>query len=300
MSPFKKVALLGKGSLGTLVLDELLKSKFEVTILTRSAKSQSLVGIPPGATIKEVDYTSLDSLKPALTGHSVVISTLPPGAIALQKPIIDASIAVGVKRFIPAEFGAMTSDPVGKDLPFHADAVEIHRYLAEVAERGEIEFTVFAVGVFMHLLFTMPLAVDLKGRNVALFDNGEKRFSASRLSTVAKAVVASLGMSEESRNRLLRIHDAVLTQHKIYEFARKWTPGEDWSEMHLDAEEQVQNALVQLKQRFDPALIPGMFAAALFSGNYGGEYTNVDNELLGLGSMSDEEVEEFGLGLVEL
>ncbi|KAL4791457.1 hypothetical protein BDV19DRAFT_381555 [Aspergillus venezuelensis] len=300
MSPFKKVALLGKGSLGTIVLDELLNSNFEVTILTRSAKSNLSNGVPPGATIKEVDYTSIDSLKRALTGHSVVISTLPPGAIPLQKPIIDASIAVGVKRFIPAEFGAMTSDPVGKNLPFHADAVEIHRYLAERAERGEIEYTVFAVGVFMHFLFCMPLAVDFKGRNVTLFHNGEKKFSASRLRTVARAVVASLEKPEESRNRLLRIHDTVLTQRKIYEFARKWTPREDWTEMNLDAEEQIQNALAQLQKGFDPALISGMFAAALFSGNYGGEYTSVDNELLGLGLMSDEEVEEFGLALEEL
>ncbi|KAL4950168.1 hypothetical protein BDW69DRAFT_202332 [Aspergillus filifer] len=298
MSPFKKVALLGKGSLGTLVLDELLKSNFQVTILTRSANSSH--GFPPGATIKEVDYASVESLKTALTGHDVVISTLSSGAIPLQKPIIDASIAVGVKRFIPAEFGAITSDPVGRELPFHADAVEIHRYIAKAAERGEIEYTVFAVGVFMHMLFTIPVAVDFAGRNVALYDNGEKRLSASRLSTVAKAVVASLEKPEESRNRLLRVHDTVLTQRKIYEFAKKWTPGENWTETNLDAEEQVQNALVQLEEGSDPTLILGMFAAALLSGNYGAEYTSVDNELLGLGMMSDEEVEEFGLGLVEL
>ncbi|KAL4936978.1 hypothetical protein BDV06DRAFT_232900 [Aspergillus oleicola] len=298
MSPFKKVALLGKGSLGSLVLDELLKAQFEVTILTRSAKSTDV--IPAGATIKEVDYASIESLKSALAGHHVVISTVTPAAIPLQEPIIDASIAVGVKRFIPAEFGAMTSDLKGKKLPFHADAVEIQRYLAEKSETSGIQYTIFAVGLFMEMLFTTPIGVNFVGRNVALFDNGEQVFSASRMSTVAKAVVASLQKPEETKNRLIRVHDTVLTQRRIYDLAKKWTPGENWNETHLDAEEQVQHALAQLQRNFDPALIPRLFVAALLSGNYGSEYKSVDNELVGLGFMSDEEVEKFGLGLVKL
>ncbi|BCS21575.1 aromatic alcohol reductase [Aspergillus puulaauensis] len=295
MATFQKVALLGKGALGSVLLTELLKAQYTVTVLTRSIAS--LGDLPTGATAKEVDYASVSSLTAALQGHDIVISTVSPSAIPLQKPAIDAAIQAGVKRFIPAEFGAMTSDPEGKKLPFHAPAVEIHEYLAAKADADEIEYTAFAVGGFLEMLFTVPLVVDFEKRAVALYDGGVHGFSVSRLSTVAKAVVASLGSSDETRNRLVRVHDTVLTQRKVYDIVRKWTPGETWTETQVDAEAAVQSILGQLAKGFHFSLVPALFAAAFMSGKYGGEYEGVDNELLGLGLMSDEEVEEFGLAL---
>lgn len=226
-----------------------------------------------------------------------MISTVSPAAIPFQKPAIDAAIQAGVKRFIPAEFGAMTSDPEGKKLPFHAPAVEIHEYLAGKADAGKIEYTVFAVGGFLEMLFTSPLVVDFEKRAVALYDGGMHGFSVSRLSTVAKAVVASMDKAEKTKNRLVRVHDAILTQRKVYDIVRKWTPGETWTETEVDAEAAVQSALGQLAKGFDPALVATLFAAAFLSGKYGSEYKEVDNDLFGLGLMSDEEVEEFGRAL---
>ncbi|KAL5046557.1 hypothetical protein BDW71DRAFT_207350 [Aspergillus fruticulosus] len=271
MTVFQRVALLGKGSLGTVLLDQLLKANFTVTVLTRSASSAT--SLPPRVALEQVDYTSIESLKTALTGHDIVISTLSPTAIPLQKPIIDAAIAVGVKRFIPAEFGAMTSDP---------------------AEAGLTEYTVFGVGAFMEMLFTTPLVVDIEHREVRLFDGGSHPFSTSRLETVARAVVASLYNPDETRNRVVRVHDAVLTQRKLLGIAKMWTSGFEWKNVDVDAQAEVDGLLVQLEKGFNPALAPGLFAAALMSGRYGGEYKKVDNELLGLGFMSEKEIEQFG------
>ncbi|KAL4740266.1 hypothetical protein BDV11DRAFT_204457 [Aspergillus similis] len=292
MTMFRRVALLGKGSLGTVILDELLNANFTVTVLTRSVSPET--SLPPGAALKQVDYTSIESLKTALAGHDIVISTLSPSAMSLQKPVIDAAIAVGVKRFIPAEYGAMTSDPVGRKLPFHRDAVEIHEYLEETAAAGLIEYTVFGVGVFMELLFTTALVVDLDHREVRLFDGGIHPFSTSRLETVAKAVVASLHKPEETRNRVIRVHDAVLTQRELLDMAKGRTPALEWKEAYVDAQAEIDGILKQLEKEFNPALVPRLFAAALMSGRYGGEYKEVDNELLGLGFMIEREIDEFG------
>ncbi|KAL4986699.1 hypothetical protein BDW68DRAFT_197853 [Aspergillus falconensis] len=292
MTVFQRVALLGKGSLGTVLLDQLLKANFTVTVLTRSASSAT--SLPPRVALEQVDYTSIESLKTALTGHDIVISTLSLTAIPLQKPVIDAAIAVGVKRFIPAEFGAMTSDPVGRELPFHKHAVEIHEYLKEKADAGLTEYTVFGIGVFMEMLFTTPLVVDIGHREVRLFDGGSHPFSTSRLETVARAVVASLYNPDETRNRVVRVHDAVLTQRKLLDIAKMWTSGFEWKNVDVDAQAEVDGLLVQLEKGFNPALAPGLFAAALMSGRYGGEYKKVDNELLGLGFMSEKEIEQFG------
>ncbi|CBF84544.1 hypothetical protein AN8970.2 [Aspergillus nidulans FGSC A4] len=292
MTIFRRVALIGRGSLGTVLLDELLNSNFTVTVLTRSASSAS--SLPPGADIKQVDYSSAESLKTALAGHDIVISTLSPSAIPLQKQVIDAAIAVGVKRFIPAEYGAMTSDPVGRKLPFHKDAIEIHEFLRETVASGLIEYTVFGVGVLTELLFTTTLVVDLEHREVKLFDGGIHSFSTSRLETVARAVVASLHKPDETRNRVIRVHDAVLTQRQVLDMAKGWTPTLEWREVYVDAQAEVDRGLKQLEKEFSPALVPGVFAAALMSGRYGAEYKEVDNELLGLGFMDKREINDFG------
>ncbi|KAL4861223.1 hypothetical protein BDV12DRAFT_180591 [Aspergillus spectabilis] len=299
MTTFQKVALVGKGSLGSILLGELLKAQFTVTVLTRSNSTSNTTNPPDGVTLKQVDYSSIEDLKSALHGNDIVISTLTPTAIALQKPIIDASIAVGVKRFIPADYGAMSSDPSGEaqKLPFHAPAVGIQNYLRE--RESEIEHTIFAVGAFLELIFTMPIAVDFAKRAVSLYDGGEHGFSVSRLATVARAIVGAIQKPEETRNRVVRVHDAVLTQRKVYNLAKKWTAGESWTETNVNAQEQLEGTLASLQKELDPALIPALFIAAFFSGRYGAEYKDedLDNELLGLGLMSDAEVERFGLEL---
>ncbi|OQE09311.1 hypothetical protein PENFLA_c112G06827 [Penicillium flavigenum] len=71
-----------KGLLGSAVLEQLAKAQFTTTVLTRS--QSPLKDIPPGVQVKEADYTSIDSLKDALRGNDVVVSTLNP-AMSLSK-----------------------------------------------------------------------------------------------------------------------------------------------------------------------------------------------------------------------
>ncbi|KAL4905226.1 hypothetical protein BDW74DRAFT_185273 [Aspergillus multicolor] len=296
MTRFQKVALLGKGTLGTLLLDELLEANFTVTILTRANPTNTT--LQPNVTLKQVDYSSTDSLESALAGHDIVISTLTPTAIPLQKPAIDASIAVGVKRFIPADYGAISSDPAAQKLPFNAAAVGIQNYLRE--RESQIEHTIFATGAFLDRVFTMPVAVDFTNRAVRLYDDGRHGFSVSRAETVARAIVRAIQRPEETKNRVVRAHDAVLTQREVYDLARKWIGPEGWTEVHVNAQEQLDGALAKMQEGFDPALLPGMFVAALFSGEFYAAYRkeDLDNDLLGLEVMGREEVEAFGLALV--
>ncbi|KAK9646728.1 hypothetical protein HCH54_005460 [Aspergillus fumigatus] len=78
MTTIQKVALLGKGFLGSAVLDPLVKAGFDVTVLTRCRSS--VEGVPVGVAVVEVDYTSIDSLEHALRGHDAVVSTVTSAA----------------------------------------------------------------------------------------------------------------------------------------------------------------------------------------------------------------------------
>ena len=55
-----------------------------------------------------VDYSDKESIKSALAGTDVVISTIASVALGLQAGIAEAAKEVGVKLFIPSEFGRPT------------------------------------------------------------------------------------------------------------------------------------------------------------------------------------------------
>ena len=95
------------------MVTELVNAGFKVTVLTRESSDSK---VPDGVAVKKVDYTSVDSLKPALEGQDAVVSVLGTMATGNQQPLIDAAIAVGVKRFIPSEFGVNTRKVIGKPL----------------------------------------------------------------------------------------------------------------------------------------------------------------------------------------
>jgi len=63
-----------------------------------------------GADITVVDYGSAESLKDAITGADVVISTLNhhPAALQVQHLLAEQARAAGVKLFVPSEFGGAT------------------------------------------------------------------------------------------------------------------------------------------------------------------------------------------------
>jgi uncharacterized protein YbjT (DUF2867 family) len=60
------------------------------------------------AKVIQVDYYDEASIKYALTGVDVVISTVPMTALDVQEKIAAAAKEVDVKLFIPSEYGGVT------------------------------------------------------------------------------------------------------------------------------------------------------------------------------------------------
>jgi len=66
--------------------------------------------IEGGAKVIQVDYSNDTSVKHALTGVDVVISTVPIGAFDVQWKIAAAAKEVDVKLFVPSEFGGISEE----------------------------------------------------------------------------------------------------------------------------------------------------------------------------------------------
>jgi uncharacterized protein YbjT (DUF2867 family) len=60
------------------------------------------------AKVVQVDYDNEASIKYALTGVDVVISTLPIAALGVQEKIAAAAKEVDVKLFVPSEYGEVS------------------------------------------------------------------------------------------------------------------------------------------------------------------------------------------------
>jgi uncharacterized protein YbjT (DUF2867 family) len=131
---YRNITIAGSGHVGGHIIRELLKFKNtgivdNVTVLTRSVSTRT--GLLPntyihacrqessnldeykasGAKVVVVDYGSAESLKSAVAGADVVVSTLThaPAALQAQHLLAEQAKAAGVKLFVPSEFGNPTA-----------------------------------------------------------------------------------------------------------------------------------------------------------------------------------------------
>jgi uncharacterized protein YbjT (DUF2867 family) len=91
--------------------------------------------------VVQVDYSNDESIKHALEGVDVVISTVPIAALDVQGKIAAAAKEVGVKLFVPSEFGGITKE----------DSEDVRRVKAKV--QGQLRdlgmpYTAFYTGPF--------------------------------------------------------------------------------------------------------------------------------------------------------
>lgn len=130
MSGYTNFAVIGAGNFGSFVIRQLLKDRVagtvkKIVVLTRQVKYLTNNPAVHDFTDKhalcsgiqnhrsgrrQVDYSNDDSIKRALAGVHVVISTIQPRAIDVQTKIAAAAKEAGVRLFCPSEFGRISED----------------------------------------------------------------------------------------------------------------------------------------------------------------------------------------------
>lgn len=109
-----------------------------------------------GAKITTVDYGSAESLKNAITGADVVISTLSsnPTVLQAQHLLAEQAKAAGVKLFVPSEFGDATDRENLEGI--FAIKQSVHRKLKEL----DLPYALFFTGPQSDFVF-IPYAPSL-------------------------------------------------------------------------------------------------------------------------------------------
>lgn len=296
MSPaLSKVALAGaSGSLGKPVLEHLLAANFTVTVLTREDSSSTF---PPGVKVAKVDYTSEESLTSALQGQQALISTLSTESISTQEKLISAAIKARVSRIIPSEFGSDTALEANKPLPVYGAKFAIQKQLVDAVSQGsgDVSYTFVLNNIFLDWGLEHSFLLDARNKKITLYDGGETPFSTTPLHAVAKAVVGVLRHPDETANRAVRVHGAVLTQKRLLELGKKALGEDGWTVAEGSTADEKKRGweVFQTNPSDVFGWAVGMLKSAIFSKEHSPAFEKVDNDLLGVPSTSDDEVVEY-------
>ncbi|KAL4811351.1 hypothetical protein BDV18DRAFT_155956 [Aspergillus unguis] len=295
----RQIALAGAtGNLGLPILTTLLDKGYTVTVLSRINGSSSKLPSHPNLTIKQVDFTSVESLTTALQQVQppieVLVSCVATLAIGSQNPLFDAAAAAGVNRFIPAEFGMDSMNPLVLELPVCAPKGKTQEYLnATSASHPGFTWTAIANGLFLDWCLEQGLILDLKAHKATLYDGGEVRFSATLLQDIVRAVVGVIENQSMTRNRVVYVHSAAVTQRQLMGYARE-KDGEEWDVVEKSTEEVRRESYDLLnkggKDDVDAAML-GFSIVGCFDPRYGCDFSgHLDNELLGVKVLSEDEL----------
>lgn len=227
MSSINKVAVAGAaGSLGSVLVKELIESGYSVTVFTRRDSNNAF---PSEVKVQKVDYEDVASLTEALKGQDAVVSTITTAGADSQKKLIDAAVAAKVKRFIPSEFGCDLTNAEARQLPVYCSKVQIEDALEEKTKGTDTSYTLIFNNAFLDWGIDKAFLIDLKNKKMDLFDDGDTPFTATPLPMVAKAVAAVLKNPEETKNASIRAHGARFTQNQFLEMAKRVVGADGWS-----------------------------------------------------------------------
>ena len=117
--------------MGQKLVPVLVSKGFDVTVITRETSKSTATAqeAQNNVSFKSSDYT-LESLTNVFKGQDAVVSTIATEDVAVQKVIVDAAVAAGVKRILPTQFGGDTSrDDLAEVAPFLQPKKDVVDYI---------------------------------------------------------------------------------------------------------------------------------------------------------------------------
>ncbi|KAH6714978.1 hypothetical protein DL95DRAFT_479692 [Leptodontidium sp. 2 PMI_412] len=294
MAPeIKNVVLAGpSGSLGSHILRALLaQNLFDVTVLVRKPRDD----LPSSVKVKVVDFDSVASLSEALKGKDALVdATSNPADPTLSIRLVDAAVAAGVYRILPAEFSSDPENSKARHLPPFQGKSQAYKYIQKLGRENKITWT----AVSNHALFDWGLrmgfvGIDLAGKKIDYMNDGTLVIPWTLMSSVGTAVANILLRPEETRNRVCYIYDILKSQKEVADLTKSALGNEGWQEQKLDMDKVFEEAMTELQAgNVTFKVIGDMIRFSISTPGFVEVPEKDDNELLGVKLLSDEEVKQ--------
>ncbi|TDZ46968.1 Pinoresinol reductase 1 [Colletotrichum trifolii] len=236
----KTVAVVGaSGLVGLRVVKALQDHGFTVTAISRESSGATF---PEGVAVRKADLNSVASLTAALAGQDAVISAISTVAAVVhgsQDPLIDASVAAGVRRFVPSEYGLNTRNLKGKILGdwLLAKTAAVDYLIEKAEENPGFTWTGIGTSLFFDWSITRGIyGIDLDRKSITIFDSGDQKVSTTSLNFLAEGIAGVLKHPEETANQYINIIEFDVTQNQLLKLFEDET-GSKWAVEHKTADE---------------------------------------------------------------
>ncbi|KAG8354400.1 hypothetical protein FVEN_g7726 [Fusarium venenatum] len=289
----KNVAIAGaSGSLGSHILQAVVKAgRFNVTILTRKV----IDNVPSGTAVKVVDYESASDLASALKGQDALVdaTSVPDPSLAIR--LMDAAVSAGVYRIVPSEFSSDPTNCKGRSLPPFQGKAKALEYVQKLADTGKITWTVISNHAFLDWGLRMSFfGVDLQNKNIKYLKPGTTVIPMTTLKSVGTAVANALIKAENTKNRICYICSTQKTQKDLTELSKQALGEEDWKSEDVNTEDAFNKAMAKLQAgQADMQVIGDIIRFSISTPGYINRLEKTDNDLLGVKTLSDEEVKKI-------
>ncbi|GKT65759.1 isoflavone reductase family protein [Colletotrichum tofieldiae] len=266
-------------------------SRFNITILVRKHPEQVLGGV----TVKVVDFKFVQSLAEALKGHDALVdaTSVPDPSLSLR--LIDAAVAAGVHRLIPAEFSVDPENAPVRALPPFQGKAKVYDHIRKLADEGKITWTAICNNAFLDWSLRLGFVnLDLFNKKIVLMNDGVRTFPWKLLSYVGKAVAGVLTKPDETKNRVCYIYNIQKSQNDMVALAKQNLGDEGWQTEKVDMDKVFAKAMSDLQRGVvNFQVIGDMIKYAITKPELLLSRTEDDNELLGIPALSDEDIKQL-------
>jgi len=254
MSGYTNFAVVGAGNIGGHIVQHLLKEKAagivkEVIVLSRQGSKNTIQG---DAKVIQVDYANDAAIKRALTGVDVVIAALPIPAYDVQEKVAVAAKEVGVKLFVPSEFGGI-SEGVSEGLLVAKAKIQTH------LKALGLPFTALYTGAFADQVWEPYINLDLKSGKVSIGGDGNRPFPFTSRTDIARylSYVLTHLPSKQLKNRSFTIAGDHKTFNEVFK-AFEEKSGKTLEVTHIPVSEL--DARIAANPQDFPSLLHKVFA----------------------------------------
>lgn len=242
-----------------------------------------------------VDYDSASDLVFALKGQDALVdaTSVPDPSLAIR--LMDAAVSAGVSRIVPSEFSSDPMNSKGRGLPPFQGKAKALEYLQKLADADKITWTAISNHAFLDwgLRFSF-LGIDLQKKNIDYLKPGTTTIPMTTLESVGIAVANALIKAEETKNRICYICSTQKTQKELAELSKQALGKEGWQSKDIDTEDAFNKAMAKLQVgQVDMQVIGDIIRFSVSTPGYINKLDKTDNDLLGVKTMTDEEVEEL-------
>lgn len=210
-------AILGAGSIGTWIIEELLNYKASgvvntVKVISRSdaIKSSNPEFFTNGAEFAKVDYADEATVSTIFRGVDVVFSTISSTVVDQQVALARAAKAAGVKLFVPSEYGINTEDAT-------SGVFLAKKKFSEFLREIDLPYVKIFTGLWTDYCITPAWGWKLDEGKVAFGGSGDFQASFVHRTDIARYVgyVFTHIPPSELAWKILRIQGELTTYNKI-------------------------------------------------------------------------------------